>query len=133
MFKMLKLSKEHCEACGLGLIRLALAAVFISHGAQKWLNMDQTIGFFGSLGLAPFFTYLVATVELLGGLAMLFGIWTKWAGYALAVVMLFAIILVRGKMGFLGGYEFELTLLLVALGVALLGPGACSVERKMKK
>ena len=133
MFKMLKFSKEHCEACGVGLVRLALAAVFITHGAQKWMHLDQTIGFFSTLGLSAFFVYLVAAVELLGGLAMLFGAWTKWAGYLLAIDMFFAIVLVKGSAGFLGGYEFELTLLLTALGVAFMGPGLCSLDRKMKK
>ncbi len=125
-------TKERCEMCGLALIRLALAVVFLFHGWQKWSNMDATVGFFGTLGLAPFLAYLVATVELLGGLAMLLGYWTKWAGYLLAIDMFFAIILVTGKMGY-PGYQLELTLLLTALGVALLGPGVCSLESKMKK
>lgn len=113
---------------GLLLIRLGLAAVFIAHGISKLSNMDQTIGFFASLGLAAFFAYLVAIVELLGGIAMLLGLWTKWAGYALAIIMLVAIILVKSKMPFAkGAYEIDLMLLVAALGIAMIGSGKYSI------
>lgn len=114
---------------GLFLIRLALAAVFIVHGAGKLGNMEGTVKFFASLDLASFFAYLVAAVETLGGLAMLLGIFTEAAGIGLALVMVFAIYLVKFTTGFAGGWEFDATLLLAALGIVFAGPGRYAVKR----
>ena len=113
---------------GLFLIRLALAVVFIAHGWQKFGDMESTVGFFASLGLAAFFAYLVAAVELLGGIALLLGIWTRFFGVALTINMIFAIYLVKAKLGFFGGFEFDLTLLLAALGISMTGPGRYALK-----
>jgi len=118
---------------GLFLIRLALGIVFIAHGWSKFGNMDQTIGFFGSLGLPSVVAYLVAIVELLGGIAMIVGFYTTTFGFLLSIVMVGAIFLVKiGKMdaGLIGGYELELTLLAASLAVALVGAGKFSVSKK---
>lgn len=113
---------------GLLLLRVALAATFIAHGWAKFQNLEGTTAFFAGLGLAAFFVYLVAVVELLGGLALLLGLFTDVAGIALAINMAFAIILVKLSAGFLGGFEFELVLLLAALGIAFAGPGKYAIR-----
>ena len=105
------------------IIRLALAAVFLSHGLAKLAHMDSTIGFFSRLNLSPFWAYLVAIVETAGGAAMLFGIFTMWAGILLALVMAGALYFFKFSVGFFGGAEFDLVLLLTALAVAFGGPG----------
>jgi uncharacterized membrane protein YphA (DoxX/SURF4 family) len=115
---------------GLFLVRFALAAVFIGHGIQKFSNLEGTIGFFGKLGLPSFFAYLVATVETAGGILMLLGVGTQIAGVLLAIVMLVAILKVKVSSGFVGGYEFEATLLLTSLGIAFTGPGSWKVGMK---
>lgn len=115
---------------GLLLLRIALGAVFITHGWMKWQNMDGTIQFFSSIGLSAMWAYLVATIELLGGLAVLLGIWHRLAGWLLAAVMAGAIITVKGSKGFVGGYEFDLTLLLVSAAVAMMHPGKYLVVKK---
>lgn len=109
---------------GLLLIRLALAVVFIQSGISKLSNIDGTTSFFAGLGLGAFFVYLVALVETLGGLALLLGTWTKYAGILLTIDMLFAIILVKGALGFTGaGYRLELVLLLSTLAIVFSGAG----------
>lgn len=123
------LNKLQNHNLGLLAIRLALALVFIGHGAQKFMNLGQTESFFATLGLNVFFVYLVALVELLGGFAMLLGVFARPAGLLLAIEMMFAITLVRFSAGFLGGYEYELTLLLASLGIATTGPGAYALMR----
>lgn len=113
---------------GLLLLRIAVGVTFIAHGWAKFMNIEGTVGFFAGLGLAALFVYLVAAVELLGGLAVLFGIFTDVAGIALAIVMVFAMILVKFSMGFLGGYELDAILFLAALGIAFAGPGKYAVK-----
>ncbi len=112
---------------GLFIIRVALAAVFITAGWMKLASMDQVIGMFAMIGLTPFFAWLVALVELVGGVSLLLGIFTRYAGIAIAVIMVFAIVLVKGKMGFMA-YQSDLVILAAALGIALLGPGRWSLS-----
>lgn len=121
--------KVICQDTGMFLIRLGLGLVFVIHGWDKLDDMTRTVGFFSGLGLPAAVAYLVAAVELLGGLAIILGVWTKWAGWLLAIVMAAAIILVKGKMGFIGGYELDLPLLLTALGIAFAGPGTVTVHK----
>src|SRR3989338_7938658 len=99
--------KVICQDTGMFLIRLGIGLVFVIHGWGKFGDMAGTIGFFSGLGLPAAIAYLIAAVELLGGLAMILGVYTKWAGWLLAIVMAAAILLVKGKMGFSGGYEFD--------------------------
>jgi len=115
---------------GLLLIRVGIALVFIVHGISKLSNIDGTIAFFGSLGLGVFFAYLVAVVELLAGISMLLGFWVEASGIALAIIMVIAIFTVKLKVGFLGGYELDLPLLLSALGIAFAGPGKYAIEKR---
>lgn len=113
---------------GLLLMRVALGAVFVMSGAAKFMAIAGTAKFFASLGLGIFWVYVVATVELLGGLAMLLGLGTTLAGWLLAIDMLVAIYLVKFSAGFTG-YRLELTLLLVALGLAFTGAGKYALHR----
>ncbi len=132
MFKKCPCGQEKCSCrqdFGLFLIRLSLALVFIIHGWVKFTNMEATVGFFVQLGIPGFFAYIVAAVEFFGGLAMLLGVGTFYAGILLAVVMVVAILKVKLKSGFVGGYEFDITLLLTALGIAKTGPGCISIKK----
>lgn len=118
---------------GLFLARFGLALVFIINGFNKFMNIEGVTGFFASLGLGAFFVYLVATIELLGGAAMLFGMYTKVAGILLAANMLGAIYFVKFAKGFTGGgYQLELMLALVAIAIVFAGSGAWSVMRSKK-
>lgn len=122
------INKLHNPDLGLLLIRLGLAVVFIYHGWGKFADIPGTTAFFAGLGLNVFFVYLVLAVELLGGLSMLMGWLTKWSGLLLAINMVFSIYFVKFAMGFGGGYEFDLMLLLAALAVAMMGPGKYSFK-----
>jgi putative oxidoreductase len=75
---------------GLLVLRLGLALVFISAGWAKFSDMPGTIGFFASMGFSAFWAYVVTWVELLGGVAVLFGFGTRLAAGLLAIVMIMA-------------------------------------------
>ncbi|MFY9462724.1 MAG: DoxX family protein [Candidatus Sungiibacteriota bacterium] len=112
---------------GVLLIRLGLAYVFIIHGWSKFMNIAGTTQFFASLGLPWFMVYFVAGVEVLGGLAILLGIRTQWAGFVLAINMLAAMMLTTSPRGF-AGHEFEMILFLMALAAAFIGAGKYAVS-----
>lgn len=118
---------------GLLFVRIALGSVFIAHGLQKLQGLEGTIGFFASLGMPAFMAYVVTIIEVLGGLFVLLGVFTEIAGLSLAVVMIGAIYTVKMSKGFVGGYEFDLTLLLIALTLVVSGAGKYSISKLFKK
>ena len=120
-------------------LRLTLGAVFLGHGAQKSFGafggpgFAAASGFIGSLGLRParFWTVLAVGGELLAGLLFLLGLLTPVAGLLVLGTMAVAIAKVHGPKGFFvqnGGYEYNLVLIIAALAVALVGPGAFSLD-----
>lgn len=116
---------------GILLIRIALGAIFIAHGQMKLASMPMAIGFFGQLGFAPWVAYLVVYTELIGGLLLVLGLFARYAGIALAIDMIVAIVKVHLPHGFMGqgGYEFPLLLVAGSLAVVLMGSGKYSLTK----
>lgn len=72
------------------ILRIHWGWLFFAAGFKKLGALDQTIGFFGSLGI-PFpeiMVYVVAIIELVGGLMLLFGFGSRIASFWLAAVMI---------------------------------------------
>jgi putative oxidoreductase len=120
-------------------LRIVVGLVFLMHGAQKLFifGLGGTSDIMGKLGLPlpGLAAIIVIAVELLGGLAILLGVFTRLAGALLAFEMLIAILVARLNGGFFApyGYEFELTLLGACLTFALNGPGGMSLEEKLPR
>ena len=113
------------------LLRVILAAVFAANAHLKWAAMGRMAGLFMSVHI-PFpdvTVRLVATLEVAGAALLLAGVWTRLVGAWFVIEMAVAIVKVVWPRGFIGGYEFELTLLTVALALALAGGGAYSLGR----
>ena len=85
--------------------RILLSAVFIVYGylafadINPWMKFNQAAlkRFFDMVagGMAPptWFGYLIATIQLVGGLAILVGIKTRWVAYAFVVYLIFVVFL----------------------------------------
>jgi len=115
------------------LLRIGLAIVFIAHGYSKLFKKENFLGtaqFFESINIKPakFWVLVVGITEFLGGILLLAGFFTQLVALLLAFDMLIAILKVNFKKGLVGGYEFELILLLSALALVVLGPGAFSID-----
>lgn len=128
-------------ALGLLIVRLVVGLSFAGHGAQKlfgWFGgygAKGTGGWFESIGMKPgvALAVLAGLSELAGGLMLAAGLFT-WVGAALIVLtMLVAIVKVHGKNGYFaaGGYEFNLVLIAIAIGVALIGAGDFSLDASL--
>lgn len=119
-------NKFHCRSTGLLLVRLAAGIIFVYHGYMKLSDMTSTIAFFASLGLGAFFAYLVALVEFAGGISLIIGYGARYFATALAITMVFSIILVKSKIGFTAS-EIDIMLLATMLAIVFSGCGKYSV------
>lgn len=123
------------ERWGLVPLRVVVGVVFLMHGAQKLFvfGLAGTADIMAKLGIpvSPLAATIVIAAELLGGLAIITGIFTRWAGIVLTIEMLVAIPVARMKGGFFApyGFEFEFTLLGACLTFAALGSGGVSLDR----
>jgi len=114
------------------LMRVACALPVLYHGGQI------LFGAFGGPGPQAFANYqhipliggyLVGLAQLAGGFAILTGAFQRTGTLCVIIVMLGAIFRVHLPHGFNianGGMEFALTVLLLALGLSISGPGAYS-------
>lgn len=122
---------------GLLILRIAVGLIFAVHGAQKFFlfGIDGTAGFLGSVGvpLPQIAAIVLIIIELLGGLALLIGLGTRYVAALLAVDMAVALLTVHLPNGFFvdgGGMEFVLVLLAGSLFFALNGGGGLAVDRR---
>jgi putative oxidoreductase len=116
------------------ILRLALAGVLLYHGLPKVMNFGATVGGFQSMHLpAPSLTAGFAVLaEVVGGLLILLGVAVDLAAILVIIDMLGAIVFVHGPNGFdftKGGWEHPFTVLVMALVLALAGPGRMAVGR----
>lgn len=120
---------------GLLIIRLVIGLTFAAHGTQKlfgWFGgygLKGTGGWLDSIGVKPgvLMALLAGLGELVGGLLFAAGVGTWIGAILIAFTMLIAIVKVHGQNGYWAtsnGYEYNLALIAVAIGVALIGPGA---------
>jgi putative oxidoreductase len=118
------------------LLRVVLGVVFIAHGGQKLFQFGiaGTTGAFTDMGIfLPALTAPAVTfIEFFGGIALVLGLFTRPAALGIAVVMLGAMLMVHLPAGFFlpNGIEFTLVNLAVAIAIAIVGPGAYSLDAK---
>lgn len=129
-------------ALGLLIIRLVIGLSFAAHGSQKvfgWFGgygPKGTGGFFDSIGIKPgvLMAVLAGLAEIAGGLLFAAGLWTPLGAALIVLTMLVAIIKVHAKNGYWissNGFEYNLTLIAIAVGVALIGAGEYSLDALM--
>jgi putative oxidoreductase len=117
------------------LLRLSLGALFLAHAALKLVVFTPagTARFFASVGLPPALAYVTIAVEVVGGVALILGVWTRVVAIAVAPILLGAIFTVHGAAGFFfnnanGGWEFPAFWILALIVQALLGDGAFALR-----
>ncbi|MEH7179743.1 DoxX family protein [Neobacillus vireti] len=115
------------------LLRITLGAIFFIHGVVKFQGgIENTAGWFESLGLPGVTAYSVALLEIVGGILLIVGLATRLVGALFALLMIGATVKVKLAVGFLGngqmaGYELDLAFLAIAVYLAINGSKLLSV------
>jgi putative oxidoreductase len=112
----------------------------LAHGLQKFgqlggPGLQGIAGFFSSLRFrpAPVWAALVAVVEAVGGVLLIVGLLTPLAGLTIAADLLVAIVVVHWPRFWAqdNGLEFPLPIAAGAAALALVGPGAWSLDEAL--
>lgn len=113
---------------GILVLRIGVAAVFIMAGWMKISNLTQTVALFGSMGMGAFWAYVASFGELIGGILVLFGVFTRIGALILAVVMGVAISLTYKDMAMV---MTPFVLFVSNLSLILSGGGRFSLMKKV--
>jgi putative oxidoreductase len=131
----------------LAVVRIALAWIFIYHGAVTLFGafhgagLHATATFFATVAhLHPgiFFATLSGIVEFFGGIALALGIFGRLAALGLVGDMVIAMITVTFKNGIVSsapgsGYELNLALVALAAAIVLLGTGRYGLDYLIRR
>lgn len=122
-------------ALGTGLLRVSLGLMWISHALLKALvfTLPGTAAYFHGIGLPGVLAYPVFAVELLGGAALLLGLYARQAALLLLPILA-AATWVHGPNGWVhtspgGGWEYPAFLMAASLALWLQGDGAGALRR----
>lgn len=117
------------------LLRVSLGILFLAHVGLKVFvfGIPGFVGYFGSLGLPAVLAYAVIVLELLGGTALILGIYAPLVALPLALELLGTIALVHGANGWLfsskgGGWEFPAFWIVGLIVLYLLGDGTMALK-----
>jgi putative oxidoreductase len=110
-------------------LRGALGIMFVAHALLKYLVFTPagTVQFFESLGLPGPLAYATIAAELVGGVLLVLGVYTRTVSFALLPILLGAAWAHSGN-GWLftspnGGWEYPAFLAVAGIVVGLLGGG----------
>lgn len=117
------------------LLRVSLGILFLAHVGLKVFvfGVPGFVGYFASLGLPAIAAYLTIALELVGGLALILGVYASWVAVPLALEMFGTVVLVHGANGWLftnkgGGWEYPAFWAIALVVLFLLGDGAYALR-----
>jgi putative oxidoreductase len=119
------------------ILRIVLGICFILHGAQKVFGLFGGSGmkgwesFLSGFNIPPIASNLIAWFEMIAGIFLILGLFSRLFSVGLFIFMLAAIYLVHLKKGYFvqdGGYEYQLTLAIILVIFVIYGPGKISIN-----
>lgn len=122
-------------SAGITVLRISLGVMWIAHALLKLLvfTLPGTAQYFVSIGFAGVLAYPVFAAELLGGLALVLGVYARQAALALVPIMAVAA-WIHAPNGWVhtstgGGWEYPVFLIASSIALWLLGDGAWALRR----
>jgi putative oxidoreductase len=132
-------SENHsASSYGVSLLRAGLGVMWIAHALLKLFafTLPGTAAYFESIGFAGWMAYPVFAMELLGGAALVLGIYARQVSLALVPIMTVAA-WVHFPNGWVhtsanGGWEYPVFLIVASVAVWLTGDGALALRRSLR-
>jgi putative oxidoreductase len=117
---------------GITAVRVATALIFIVAGYTKWFvwglpRVTESMAKY-SLPLPGVFAFLAATAELVGGVALLIGLFGRWLGLFYTIEFAIAFFWVKLRMSGFADGRLDLMLLAAGMLLFLAGPGRAAVD-----
>jgi putative oxidoreductase len=115
-------------------LRVVVGATLVMHGYPKLKNPQSTLKWTGSMGVPAAATVLAIVLEFLGGIALILGILVPIVAFFVVLEMIGNLALKKSKMkapylsgGSASAYEIDVTYILLAVTLIVLGAGAFSL------
>lgn len=132
------------EPIGIPMLRVIAGLVFIFHGYGKFLAVVKGTGLGGLAGmigdsglpLPMVLAYLATITELIGGICLVLGLFTRLWAFLGAGMMFMIVLFIKGfdtvsASG--GGFEYDLVLAIIFSYLFIVGSGGFALDNKLKK
>lgn len=121
-------------------LRIVVGIMFLMHVAAKFHNGAEAVAanIFAKNGIEPalMWTYFIMGLELVGGICLILGLFTRFFAAAFAIEMLIALVFVHLPKGYAvggGGYEYVLLIGAACFFLAIRGGDVYSLDRLIGK
>lgn len=116
----------------LSVLRIVAGLLFLAHGIAKHFGFPEVAMQFPEF--SP--VWFAGWIELLTGVMLILGLWTRMAAFIASGTMAFAYFLAHAPASFfpiLNGGDAAILFCFVFLHIAIVGGGNFSIEAKMRK
>lgn len=129
---------DRLQPLALLLMRLTLGVIMSAHGYHKVFGgLQQFSHMVHGMGIPAWLAYVAAFTELLGGLMILAGFFTRPAAFAICVDLVVGIWKVHLHNGLIGspdrpGFEFPLAAATLAFALIFFGAGPIAIDHVLR-
>jgi len=126
---------DRLQPLALLVMRLALGVIMVAHGYQNsFSHLREHVHLVASLGFPAWLGYVSSFTELIGGLLILFGLFTRPAAFALCIDLSVAIWKVHWHNGLMRdhGSEFPLAIASLAFALIFFGAGPIAIDHVLR-
>lgn len=126
------LNCEKLKPLSLVLTRLSLAFIFLWHGIPKAFNPSVAVTKFVGVGFPGMLGPVIGWLEVIGGVFLLVGLWTRKTSLVLGIIILVALLFVHLPKGVTAGLERDLLIVVGSIVLMGFGPGKWALDLRKK-
>lgn len=119
------------------IMRVVLGILFLAHGISKLkMGLGNVEAWFSSLGIPGGLAYFIAALEIVGGIMLMAGLFTRYVSALFVIMLTGAIFTAKLSAGLLGnnqmaGYELDLILIIASIYIIVADRSPLSVDHAL--